>query len=98
MFAINNASAQTQLFGRSDQDFIGFLYNYQADLNTIIKNCKVLENRKQLTLLKLLNKFKHLFDGTLGHWKTKLVNLVLKHVNTKLCPTFKRKSSKTILQ
>ena len=54
-----------------------------ADLNTIVKNCKVLNNSEQSTLLQLLNKFKHLFDGTLGHWKTEPVNLELKQENMK---------------
>ena len=54
-----------------------------ADLNTIVKNCKVLSNSEQATLLELLNKFKHLFDGTLGHWNTEPVNLELKQDNMK---------------
>jgi hypothetical protein len=33
--------------------------------------------------LKLLNKFKHLFDGTLGHWNTEPVDLELKQQDTK---------------
>ena len=54
-----------------------------ADLNTIVKNCKVLDNSEKSTLLKLLNKFKHLFDGTLGHWNTEPVDLELKQQDTK---------------
>ena len=54
-----------------------------ADLNTIVKNCKVLDNSERSTLLKLLNKFKHLFDGTLGHWNTEPVDLELKQQDTK---------------
>ena len=50
-----------------------------ADLETIVKNCKVLEDSERSTLLTLLNKFKHLFDGTLGHWKTEPVDLELKN-------------------
>jgi glutamyl/glutaminyl-tRNA synthetase len=30
-----------------------------ADLNTIVKNCKVLDNSEKSTLLKLLSEFKH---------------------------------------
>jgi len=54
-----------------------------ADMNTIVKNCKVLDNSEKSTLLKLLNKFKHLFDGTLGHWNTEPVDLELKQQDTK---------------
>ena len=54
-----------------------------ADLNTIVKNCKVLDNSEKSTLLKLLNKFKHLFDGTLGNWKTDPVELELKNKDEK---------------
>ena len=50
-----------------------------ADLETIVKNCKVLQDSERSTLLTLLNKFKHLFDGTLGHWKTEPVDLELKN-------------------
>jgi hypothetical protein len=34
-------------------------------------------------LLELLNKFKHLFDGTLGYWNIELVHLELQHEDTK---------------
>ena len=55
-----------------------------ADLTTIVKKCKVLNNSEQSTLLELFNKFKDLFDETLGHWNMEPVNLELKHENTKL--------------
>ena len=57
--------------------------NCPADLTTIVKNCKVLDNSNQSTLLELLNKFKHLFDGTLEHWNTEPVNLEVQYEDTK---------------
>ena len=52
-------------------------------MNTIVKNCKELDTGEQSTLLKLWNKFKHLFDGSLRHWNTEPVDLELKHENIK---------------
>ncbi len=50
-----------------------------ADLQSIVKNnCKHLSAEDQKKLLQLLVKFKTLFDGTLGDWKTKLVSFQLK--------------------
>ena len=44
-----------------------------ADLNTIVKKLKVLNDGKKSTLLKFLNIFEHfLYDRTLGHWNTGL--------------------------
>ena len=40
-----------------------------ADLNKIATECHLLNADEQETLHKLLTKFAHLFDGTLGNWK-----------------------------
>jgi hypothetical protein len=50
-----------------------------ADLQVIIRdNCKHLSADQQKKLLQLLKKYKLLFDGTLGDWKSKLVSFQLK--------------------
>ena len=41
-----------------------------ADLNKIATECHLLNTDQQEALHQLLNKFAHLFDGTLGNWKT----------------------------
>jgi hypothetical protein len=47
----------------------------KADLQSIVRdNCKHLSANQQKKLLQLLTKYKSLFDGTLGDWKTKLVS------------------------
>jgi hypothetical protein len=51
----------------------------KADLPAIVaQNCKHLNARQQQMLLKLLQDFEMLFDGTLGDWKTKPVGFQLK--------------------
>ena len=50
----------------------------KADLNSIAEECKLLNNQEKNTLHKLLQKFEHLFDGTLGSWNTDPVELELK--------------------
>jgi hypothetical protein len=51
----------------------------KADLQAIIRdNCKHLSANQQRKLLQLLKKYKLLFNGTLGDWKTKPVSLQLK--------------------
>ncbi len=51
----------------------------KADLQSIVQNnCKHLSADHQKKLLQLLKKYKLLFDGTLGDWKTKLVSFQLK--------------------
>jgi hypothetical protein len=41
----------------------------KADLQSIVKdNCKHLNTNQQKKLLQLLEKYKLLFDGTLGDW------------------------------
>jgi Reverse transcriptase (RNA-dependent DNA polymerase) len=54
-----------------------------AGLNKIVEECTHLEKDEQRQLLKLLQKFEHLFDGTLGTWKTDPVELELKNSNAK---------------
>jgi hypothetical protein len=47
----------------------------KADLQSIVRdNCKHLNAAQQKKLLQLLKKYKSLFDGTLGDWKTKPVS------------------------
>jgi hypothetical protein len=51
----------------------------KADLQLIVRdNCKHLSATQQKKLLQLLKKYKLLFDGTLGDWKTKPVLFQLK--------------------
>jgi hypothetical protein len=51
----------------------------KADLQSIVRNsCKHLSTNQQKKLLQLLKKYKLLFDGTLGDWKTKPVSFQLK--------------------
>ena len=47
----------------------------KADLQSIVQNnCKHLSANHQKKLLQLLKKYKSLFDGTLGDWKTKPIS------------------------
>jgi hypothetical protein len=51
----------------------------KADLQAIVKDkCNHLSADQQKKLLQLLQKYKSLFDGTLGDWKTKPVSFQLK--------------------
>ena len=54
--------------------------NYtKADLQEVVTNCTQLNSiEKNNKLLGLLKKFEPLFDGTLGHWRTKPVSFQLK--------------------
>ena len=52
-----------------------------ADLTEIVDLCKHLNHREQKLLLKLLQKFEDLFDGTLGAWNTESIQLELKTPN-----------------
>jgi hypothetical protein len=54
-----------------------------ADLNKIVAGCNLLSTNQQEKLHKLLKKFAHLFNGTLGNWKTNPVDLELKDRNEK---------------
>ena len=55
----------------------------KANLETMVKQIKHLNNEAQERLLNVLKKFEHLFDGTLGEWKTAPVELELKDPNCK---------------
>ena len=53
--------------------------NYKkADLQAVVENCTHLNSVEKDKLLELLKKFEQLFDGTLGHWRTKPVSFQLK--------------------
>ncbi len=52
--------------------------NYKkADLQAVVTNCTQLNSIEKNKLLDLLKKFEPLFDGTLGHWRTKPVSFQL---------------------
>ena len=53
--------------------------NYKkADLQAVVNNCTHLNSAEKDKLLELLKQFEQLFDGTLGHWRTKPVSFQLK--------------------
>jgi hypothetical protein len=54
-----------------------------ADLNKIVEECTYLSKDEQNQLLKLLQKYEHLFDGTLGTMQTDPVDLELKDPDVK---------------
>jgi len=54
-----------------------------ADLDKTVSECKLLNTDEKQKLHKLLAKFSHLFDGTLGNWKTDPVELELKNKDEK---------------
>jgi hypothetical protein len=54
-----------------------------ADLNKIVAGCGLLSTNQQEKLHKLLKKLAHLFDATLGNWKTDPVDLELKYRSEK---------------
>jgi hypothetical protein len=50
--------------------------NYEkADLDGYFKLVNHLDSKKKISLKLLLSKYKHLFDGLLGDWKTDPVDL-----------------------
>jgi hypothetical protein len=49
----------------------------KADLDAYFKFINHLDNKQKSSLKFLLNKYKHLFDGLLGDWKTDPVDLRL---------------------
>ena len=53
----------------------------QADLQQVVQELKHLTFEQQSQLLKTLRKYEALFDGTLGTWNTKPVELELKDPN-----------------
>jgi Reverse transcriptase (RNA-dependent DNA polymerase)/Retroviral aspartyl protease len=46
--------------------------------NDVVTECKHLSKNEQLQLLVVLNKYKSLFDGTLGHWQGETYDITLK--------------------
>ena len=50
----------------------------KANLQEIVDTCTHLDTVEREQLLQTLKKFKHLFDGNLGDWKTSPVHLELK--------------------
>ena len=50
----------------------------KADLQAVLNNCTHLNSAEKDNLLELLKKFEQIFNGTLGHWRTKPVSLQLK--------------------
>jgi len=54
-----------------------------ADLDKIVQECTHLTKTEQRQLLKLLQKYEDLFDGSLGTWKTAPIQLELKDPNVK---------------
>ena len=50
----------------------------KADLQAVVNTCTHLNSADKDKLLELLQKFEQLFDGTLGHWRTKPVSFQLK--------------------
>jgi hypothetical protein len=59
----------------------------KADLTNVVSKCTYLNKKEQTTLLKLLLKYKDLFDGTLGTWNGPEVDIRLKEDAT---PFFSR--------
>ena len=47
----------------------------KADLDALVKEIKGITPKQRIKILTVLNKFEHLFDGTLGEWKTARVEL-----------------------
>ena len=54
-----------------------------ADLRKVVEECNLLDSEEQEKLFKLLTKFDHLFDGTLGNWNTNPVDLELRNPDEK---------------
>ena len=54
-----------------------------ADLNSLARDCESLNEEQQNALLALLNKYKPVFDGSLGTWNTDPVELELKDPEAK---------------
>src|SRR6478672_7396445 len=53
----------------------------KADLEQIVQECKQLNKEEQQKLLALLQKYKALFAGTAGTWKTEPVDILLRDPN-----------------
>ena len=52
--------------------------NMKKQISLIENNCSHLNSEEQAKLLKVLNEFEDLFDGTLGDWDTEPVSFELK--------------------
>ena len=50
----------------------------KADLEKVVQRCDTLKTDEQNRLLKLMQKYEFLFDGTLGTWNTKPYEIELK--------------------
>ena len=64
------------------QEIIDSKYSLQ-DLDAVVAECKHLSEEQRKGLRKLLEKYKSLFDGSLGSWKTEPIELELKDPNAK---------------
>ena len=53
----------------------------EANLPEVVSSCNEINKAEQEMLLKLLEKFKQLVDGSLGYWNTDPVDLELKDPN-----------------
>ena len=53
----------------------------EADLPEVVSTCNEINKAEQEKLLRLLEKYKQLFDGSLGFWNTNPVDLELKDPN-----------------
>ena len=69
------------------QDILDAKY-CKADLEQLSQECDQLDKEEQQKLLKLLQKYEQLFDGTVGTWNTEPVDLILKDPN---CPPYHAK-------
>ena len=49
-----------------------------ADLPKLVQECDHLNNNEKEKLQQLLDKYKHLFDGTLGHWQKEEYDIELR--------------------
>ena len=64
------------------QEIIDSKYSPQ-DLDAVVADCKHLTEGQRKELRKLLEKYKSLFDGSLGTWKTEPIELELKDPHAK---------------
>jgi hypothetical protein len=55
----------------------------KADLRALTEECKIIDKDEKKQLHQLLKKYEHLFDGTLGKWKTDPVELELQDPDCK---------------
>ena len=49
-----------------------------ANIDEVVAECTHLSGEERVKLKNLLNKYKQLFDGTLGHWKGQLYDVELR--------------------